>query len=207
MTRRFRAFLVRPGEGGNGGKRADDLYGLGAADRDQPADFSGAAEIEVIGERAVALYRDMSCAPCFLAKPEHCPRGMACVEMLDPPLVHQMARMFLARPVERRVIPLSPRLAARAAEHDGEARDRIPLDRTAHNRAAQGVAASASGRGKRDAKPASRAAADTNTHAARDGNSAANHMPEAKMAVQSSVKPADKVSRKRVQREPVAGPK
>jgi ADP-heptose:LPS heptosyltransferase/GT2 family glycosyltransferase len=51
-----------------------------------------------IGERAVALYRDMSCAPCFLAKPEHCPRGLACVELLEPALVHQMARMFLARP-------------------------------------------------------------------------------------------------------------
>ncbi len=55
-----------------------------------------------MGERAVALYRDMSCAPCFLAKPEHCPRGLACVEMLDPPLVHRMARMFLARPEARR---------------------------------------------------------------------------------------------------------
>ena len=58
-----------------------------------------------VGDRAVALYRDMSCAPCFLAKPEHCPRGMACVEMLDPALVHRMARMFLARPV--RTIPPS----------------------------------------------------------------------------------------------------
>ncbi len=55
-----------------------------------------------VGERAVALYRDMSCAPCFLAKPEDCPRGMACVEMLDPPLVHRMAQMFLARPAEQR---------------------------------------------------------------------------------------------------------
>jgi ADP-heptose:LPS heptosyltransferase/GT2 family glycosyltransferase len=53
-----------------------------------------------IGERAVALYRDMSCAPCFLAKPEHCPRGLACVESLEPALVHRTARMFLARPVQ-----------------------------------------------------------------------------------------------------------
>ncbi len=51
-----------------------------------------------MGDRAVALYRDMSCAPCFLAKPEHCPRGLACVELLEPALVHQMAQMFLARP-------------------------------------------------------------------------------------------------------------
>ena len=57
-----------------------------------------------MGDRAVALYRDMSCAPCFLAKPEHCPRGMACVEMLDPALVHQTAQMFLARPEVRPVV-------------------------------------------------------------------------------------------------------
>jgi ADP-heptose:LPS heptosyltransferase len=50
-----------------------------------------------MGERAVALYRDMSCAPCYLAKPDDCPRGLACIEQLDPALVHQMARMFLAR--------------------------------------------------------------------------------------------------------------
>jgi ADP-heptose:LPS heptosyltransferase/GT2 family glycosyltransferase len=56
-----------------------------------------------MGERTVALYRDMSCAPCFLAKPEHCPRNMACVEMLDPALVHKMAQMFLARPTDHRV--------------------------------------------------------------------------------------------------------
>ena len=54
-----------------------------------------------MGERSVALYRDMSCAPCFLAKPEHCPRGLACVEMLDPALVHRTAQMFLARPARR----------------------------------------------------------------------------------------------------------
>ncbi len=58
-----------------------------------------------MGERSVALYREMSCAPCFLAKPEHCPRGMACVEMLDPALVHRTARMFLARPEAQRSAP------------------------------------------------------------------------------------------------------
>lgn len=57
------------------------------------------AEWGPMGERAVALYRDMSCAPCFLAKPEHCPRGLACVDLLDPALVHGVARRFLGRPV------------------------------------------------------------------------------------------------------------
>src|SRR6185312_8844286 len=61
-----------------------------------------------MGDRAVALYRDMSCAPCFLAKPEHCPRGLACVEALDPALVHRTARMFLARPEVPRAAPRLP---------------------------------------------------------------------------------------------------
>jgi ADP-heptose:LPS heptosyltransferase len=62
-----------------------------------------------MGPRSVALYRDMSCAPCFLAKPEHCPRGLACVEMLDPALVHRMAQMFLARPEQPAAVePMAP---------------------------------------------------------------------------------------------------
>ena len=67
------------------------------------------AEWGPVGERAVALYRDMSCSPCFLAKPEDCPRGLACVEVLDPALVHEMARAFLAVPVRRQAAAeLSP---------------------------------------------------------------------------------------------------
>ncbi len=71
------------------------------------------AEWGPMGERAVALYRDMSCAPCFLAKPEHCPRGLACVEMLDPALVHQMAQKFLAQKVNDRIVPLRRALPQR----------------------------------------------------------------------------------------------
>ncbi len=52
-----------------------------------------------VGERAVALYRDMTCAPCFLSKPEDCPRGLACVELMEPALVHRIAEMFLAAPM------------------------------------------------------------------------------------------------------------
>jgi hypothetical protein len=70
------------------------------------------AEWGPMGERAVALYRDMSCAPCFLAKPEHCPRGLACIEMLDPVLVWQMARRFLGRPVNERIAPVRRVIAA-----------------------------------------------------------------------------------------------
>ena len=52
-----------------------------------------------MGERAVALYRNMSCAPCYLSKAEDCPRGLACIKLLDPALVYRMAEKFLARPV------------------------------------------------------------------------------------------------------------
>jgi ADP-heptose:LPS heptosyltransferase/GT2 family glycosyltransferase len=99
-----------------------------------------------MGERAVALYRDMSCAPCFLAKPEHCPRGLACVEALDPALVHQTARMFLARPAEPRA-PVPPRAKP------SDARPPEPAEATAQ--VAQPAAVTA-GRAKRFAKPPSR---------------------------------------------------
>lgn len=52
-----------------------------------------------MGERTVALFRDMSCAPCYLSKAEDCPRGLACIRMLDPAPVFRMAEKFLARPV------------------------------------------------------------------------------------------------------------
>ena len=52
-----------------------------------------------LGERGVALYRNMSCAPCYLSKAEDCPRGLACLRMLEPALVYRMAETFLARPL------------------------------------------------------------------------------------------------------------
>ena len=53
-----------------------------------------------MGTKSVALYRDMTCAPCYLARAEDCPRDLACIRLLEPALVHQMAEAFLARPVE-----------------------------------------------------------------------------------------------------------
>jgi ADP-heptose:LPS heptosyltransferase/GT2 family glycosyltransferase len=86
-----------------------------------------------MGDRAVALYRDMSCAPCFLAKPEHCPRGLACVELLDPPLVHKMAQMFLARPANRRVPSLHPRapVVPKVTAPDASASDDVSVPEVA----------------------------------------------------------------------------
>jgi hypothetical protein len=56
-----------------------------------------------VGRRAVALRRNMSCSPCYLARMEDCPRGFACMRGLDPRAVQEVSEILLARPVERRV--------------------------------------------------------------------------------------------------------
>lgn len=38
-----------------------------------------AQEWAPIGRTAIAIRRDMSCSPCYLTKPEQCPRGFACL--------------------------------------------------------------------------------------------------------------------------------
>ena len=58
-----------------------------------------AAEWGPTGPRAVALQRDMVCAPCYLVKPEDCIRDMACLKRLEPAIVHQYCEMMLARAV------------------------------------------------------------------------------------------------------------
>ncbi len=55
-----------------------------------------------IGDRAVAVRRNMTCSPCYLARPDDCPRGFACMRGLEPAYVQEAAEIFLARPVERR---------------------------------------------------------------------------------------------------------
>jgi len=52
-----------------------------------------------VGQRAVALRRSMACSPCYLARPDDCPRALACLRGLEPTLVHETARAFLARRV------------------------------------------------------------------------------------------------------------
>jgi hypothetical protein len=54
------------------------------------------------------LHRNMSCSPCYLSKVEDCPRGLACMRMLEPALVQQMAETFLARPISS----VAPKLGA-----------------------------------------------------------------------------------------------
>ena len=57
------------------------------------------AEWAPVGRRSVAMWRAMTCSPCYLSRVEDCPRGVACMSQLEPALVHQMAQSFLARPI------------------------------------------------------------------------------------------------------------
>jgi ADP-heptose:LPS heptosyltransferase/GT2 family glycosyltransferase len=50
-----------------------------------------------IGPHAVALRRNMTCSPCYLAKAEDCPRSLACLRFFEPNLVYETADMLLKR--------------------------------------------------------------------------------------------------------------
>jgi ADP-heptose:LPS heptosyltransferase/GT2 family glycosyltransferase len=54
-----------------------------------------------IGPNAVALRRNMTCSPCYLANAEDCPRSLACLRFLEPNLVYETVDLLLrrARPV------------------------------------------------------------------------------------------------------------
>jgi ADP-heptose:LPS heptosyltransferase len=57
-----------------------------------------------IGQRSVAVRRNMSCSPCYLARLEDCPRGFACMNGLEPMAVQEVAEQLLGQRVERRLI-------------------------------------------------------------------------------------------------------
>ena len=48
-----------------------------------------------LGPSAVALRRDMSCAPCYIAHAEQCHRNLACLQSLSPFDVHRLCQRFL----------------------------------------------------------------------------------------------------------------
>jgi ADP-heptose:LPS heptosyltransferase/GT2 family glycosyltransferase len=75
------------------------------------------------GRRAVALRRNMTCSPCYLARLEDCPRNFACMHGLEPTIVQEASELFLARPVSRRiVVPLVEAAPARLAASTSNAR-------------------------------------------------------------------------------------
>ncbi|HLB98775.1 MAG TPA: glycosyltransferase family 9 protein, partial [Acetobacteraceae bacterium] len=54
------------------------------------------AEWAPIGKRALALRRNMTCSPCYLAREVDCPRNLACLRQLEPVSVWQACRALLA---------------------------------------------------------------------------------------------------------------
>lgn len=50
-----------------------------------------------LGPSAVALRRNMTCSPCYLAKAEDCPRSLACLRYLEPSMVYETADLLLTR--------------------------------------------------------------------------------------------------------------
>ena len=64
-----------------------------------------------IGPNAVALRRNMTCSPCYLANAEDCPRALACLQFLEPNLVYETANMLLNRPTPGLAEPIAPAAA------------------------------------------------------------------------------------------------
>jgi ADP-heptose:LPS heptosyltransferase len=54
------------------------------------------AEWGPMGPGAVAIARQMSCAPCYLNQLSDCVRDLACIRQIDPGVVLAMCRQFLA---------------------------------------------------------------------------------------------------------------
>jgi ADP-heptose:LPS heptosyltransferase len=48
-----------------------------------------------IGPVAIAVARDMACAPCYLAHAADCPRGIACLHDLEPARVYEACKRLL----------------------------------------------------------------------------------------------------------------
>ena len=48
-----------------------------------------------LGPNAVALRRNMTCSPCYLANAEDCPRSLACLRLFEPNLVYEAADLLL----------------------------------------------------------------------------------------------------------------
>ncbi len=81
-----------------------------------------------IGQRSVAVRRNMSCSPCYLARPEDCPRGFACMSGLEPMAVQEVAEQLLGRRVERRSIePLVEPVPKRATKPRRSRRRRVSV--------------------------------------------------------------------------------
>jgi ADP-heptose:LPS heptosyltransferase len=57
-----------------------------------------------VGPAALAVSREVTCSPCYLSHAEDCPRGVACLNDLEPARVYEACRRLLAL---RRPAPVS----------------------------------------------------------------------------------------------------
>jgi len=54
-----------------------------------------------VGPNAIAVARDVVCAPCYLAHAEDCRRGLVCLRQLEPARVYEACkRLLLAMPAQ-----------------------------------------------------------------------------------------------------------
>jgi hypothetical protein len=114
-----------------------------------------------IGQRAVALRRNMTCSPCYLARLEDCPRNFACMRGLEPTSVQEVAEVLLARPIERKrntplvepepeIVAPAPRASRVRKESSDVAAERpVATDQGASQPAKQTAAREAKPKGKR----------------------------------------------------------
>lgn len=82
-----------------------------------------------IGPNAVALRRNMTCSPCYLAKAEDCPRSLACLRFLEPNLVYETADMMLRRPAASKALPEPAGLTEPEADRRNPTATRKPKPR------------------------------------------------------------------------------
>jgi len=54
-----------------------------------------AREWSPTGSKAIAVRRDMSCSPCYLERPEDCPRALACLTSLEATDVYDASRDWI----------------------------------------------------------------------------------------------------------------
>ncbi|HUB10934.1 MAG TPA: glycosyltransferase family 9 protein [Acetobacteraceae bacterium] len=97
-----------------------------------------AVEWGPVGRRAVALQRNMTCSPCYLARAEDCPRSLSCLRHLEPSVVHQAATMLLAQPMAE--VAAAPGPHAGIATPHGTAADLAVAAAAARDAARDGAA-------------------------------------------------------------------
>ncbi|HEX4368060.1 MAG TPA: glycosyltransferase family 9 protein [Rhodopila sp.] len=68
-----------------------------------------------VGLNAVALRRNMTCSPCYLARAEDCPRSLECLRLLEPNLVYETANLLLKRTAAAPVVVVKEPKRVRAS--------------------------------------------------------------------------------------------